>query len=100
MIKAAAGEAKAQAALEEMTKRIANGLASICCIVNPEVLIMGGAIMAQQDYFAPRLNKYLQELLPSALLANTHIAFARLGTAAGFTGALRYFLQTKREILA
>jgi predicted NBD/HSP70 family sugar kinase len=41
-----------------MTKKIAQGLAAICCVVNPEVLIMGGAIMAQQDYFAPRLNKY------------------------------------------
>ena len=98
--RAAAGDEKALAALDDMTKKIAQGLAAICCVVNPEILIMGGAIMAQQDYFAPRLNKYLQELLPAALLANTHIAFARLGTAAGFTGALRYFLQTKREILA
>lgn len=91
--RAAAGEVKAQAALEEMSKRIANGLASICCIVNPEVLIMGGAVMAQRDFFAPRLEQHLTAILPPALLKNTRIAFAELGTAAGFTGALRYFLQ-------
>lgn len=90
---ATAGEAKAQAALDEMTRRIANGLASICCIVNPEVLIMGGAVMAQRDFFAPRLKQHLDAILPPALLKNTRIAFAELGTAAGFTGALRYFLQ-------
>lgn len=89
----AAGEVKARAALEEMTRRIACGLASICCIVNPEVLIMGGAVMAQREFFAPRLNQHLTELLPPALLKNTRIAFAELGTAAGFTGALKHFLQ-------
>ncbi|MBE6093547.1 MAG: ROK family protein [Selenomonas ruminantium] len=91
--RAADGEEKALAALEEMAKKIACALAEICCIVNPEVLIMGGAVMAQQEFFEPRLNRHLKELLPPALLVNTHIAFAQLGTAAGFTGALRYFLQ-------
>lgn len=91
--RAAFGDEKALAALEEMTKRIAYGLAEICCIVNPEVLIMGGAVMAQRDFFEPRLNQHLAGLLPKALLANTRLAFAQLGTAAGITGALRYFLQ-------
>ena len=91
--RAANGEEKMLAALEEMTKNIACALAEICCIVNPEVLIMGGAIMAQREFFEPRLNRYLAELLPEALRKNTHIAFAQLGTAAGFTGALRHFLQ-------
>lgn len=91
--RAAAGDGKAVAALEGMTKTIAHGLAEICCIVNPEVLIMGGAVMAQREFFEPRLNKYLTELLPAALLTNTRIDFARLGTAAGLAGALRHFLQ-------
>ena len=91
--RAEAGDEKALAALEDMARNIACGLAEICCIVNPEVLIMGGAVMAQQEFFEPRLNKYLQEMLPAALLTNTRIAFAQLGTAAGFTGALRHFLQ-------
>ena len=94
--RAEAGDEEAQTALEEMTRKLACGLAEICCVVNPEVLIMGGAVMAQQEYFAPRLQKYLAELLPEALLANTRIAFAQLGTAAGFTGALRCFLQQHR----
>ena len=91
--RAEAGDEKALAALEDMARNIACGLTEICCIVNPEVLIMGGAVMAQQEFFEPRLNKYLQEMLPAALLTNTRIAFAQLGTAAGFTGALRHFLQ-------
>lgn len=95
--RAAAGDEKARTALAEMTKKIAYGLVEICCIVNPEVLIMGGAVMAQRDYFEPRLNKYLNELLPEALLVNTRLAFAQLGTAAGFTGALRHFLQKHKE---
>lgn len=93
---AAAGNDKALMALEEMTRKIACGLAGICCIVNPEVLIMGGAVMTQQEFFAPRLHAQLQKLLPPALLANTRLEFARLGTAAGFTGALRHFLQNHK----
>ena len=89
----AAGDGKALAALEGMTKKLAYGLAEICCIVNPEVLIMGGAVMARRDFFEPRMNKHLAELLPDALLKNTRLAFAQLGTAAGFTGALKHFLQ-------
>jgi predicted NBD/HSP70 family sugar kinase len=89
----AAGDADTLSALEKMTKKIAYALANICCIVNPEVLIMGGAIMAQREFFEPRLNRYLAELLPEALRKNTRIAFAQLGTSAGFTGALRHFLQ-------
>ncbi|MCR5758227.1 MAG: ROK family protein [Selenomonas sp.] len=89
----AEGDETALTALEEMTRKIACGLAQICCVVNPEVLIMGGAVMTQQKFFAPRLKRHLQELLPKALLSHTRIAFAQLGTAAGFTGALRHFLQ-------
>ena len=95
--RAANGEEKMLAALEEMTKNIACALAEICCIVNPEVLIMGGAIMAQREFFEPRLNRYLAELLPEALRKNTRIAFAQLGTAAGFTGALCHFLQKHKK---
>lgn len=91
--RAADGDEKAQMALEEMLKRIAYGLASICCVVNPEVLIMGGAVMAQREFFEPRLKSQLSELLPPALRKNTRLDFAKLGTAAGFTGALRHFLQ-------
>lgn len=91
--RAADGDEKAQMALEEMLKRIAYGLASICCVVNPEVLIMGGAVMAQREFFEPRLKRHLSKLLPHALRKNTRLDFAKLGTAAGFTGALRYFLQ-------
>lgn len=90
----AAGDEKALITLEQMTRNIANGLAEICCILNPEILIMGGAVMTHQDFFAPRLNRYLKELLPSALLSNTRLDFAKLGTAAGYTGALKHFLQT------
>lgn len=89
----AAGDEKALVALEDMTQKLACGLAQICCVVNPEVLIMGGAVMAQREFFEPRLKQHLQELLPEALLKNTRLAFAELGTAAGFTGALRHFLQ-------
>jgi predicted NBD/HSP70 family sugar kinase len=89
----AAGDAKALAALDDMTQKIAYGLAEICCIVNPEVLIMGGAVMAQREFFEPRFKRHLEKLLPEALLKNTRLAFAELGTSAGFTGALRHFLQ-------
>ncbi len=92
--RAAAGDKQVLTALEDMSKRIACGLAQITCVVNPEVLIMGGAVMmAQQHFFEPRLHKYLAELLPAPLLVNTSLAFAKLGTKAGFTGALRHFLQ-------
>ena len=88
------GDEKILVALEQMSESISCCLAEICCIINPEVLILGGAVMAQQSFFEPRLNKYLTRLLPKALLSNTRLAFAELGTMAGCTGALKHFLQT------
>ena len=98
--RAVTGEEQALTALDQMSRNLANCLGEICCIVNPEVLIMGGAVMAQKDFFSPRLNKYLAELLPPALLSNTRISFAELGTLAGCTGALKYFLQKQNMSLS
>lgn len=88
-----AGDVAAARALQEMTGSLASGIANVCCVLNPQVVIVGGGIMARQSYFAPRLTELLRQKLPAPLLQNTHLVFAKLQNEAGMTGALYHFLQ-------
>ena len=75
------------AALAKMCRFLARGLATVCCLLNPEVIVMGGGAMADKEYFAPLLKKEFTALLPAPLRQNTCLKFAELGNDAGLVGA-------------
>lgn len=82
-------------AIEEIDKVVnvlAVGIANICYIVNPEVVILGGGIMAQKEYLKPKLEKALKENLIDRVYRNTKLEFAKLKNDAGMLGALFNFL--------
>ena len=87
------GDADAVLAIEHMVDNLSEGLATICCLLNPEVIVLGGGIMAQQDYLRPRILQRLEDLMVPAMRVNTRLAFAKLGNDAGMTGALYRLLQ-------
>ena len=78
-------------AVDEMIKNLAIGISSLCFIFNPGVVILGGGIMAQEDYFRPRLLDELKKLLPAVIFDKTELRFAKLKNNAGMIGALRNF---------
>ena len=37
-------------AIDEMTDVLGRGIANICYVIDPEVVVLGGGIMAQEDF--------------------------------------------------
>lgn len=87
------GDREAREAIERLVANLSRGIAAICYVVNPEVVILGGGIMEQVDYLRPLFARALsRELLP-AVYEKTRLDFARLGNDAGMTGALYNLLR-------
>ena len=89
---AQSGDAVAREAIATMVHRLVLGIENICCVVNPELVLLGGGIMAQRDYLRPLLEAEKERLFPPYLKSRTRLDFARLGNDAGMTGALRNLL--------
>ncbi len=90
---AKAGNRKCQAAIHQLVDHLGKGIATICYVANPEVVILGGGIMGQKEYLEPKLQEALKcHLLPS-LAEKTSLTFAEHENAAGMLGAFYHFVQ-------
>ncbi|HFI0126176.1 TPA: ROK family protein [Streptococcus suis] len=90
---AKAGDAHCIAAIDRMVNYLGQGIANICYVANPEVVILGGGIMAQKDYLFEKIQAALKENLVSSLADKTRLAFAEHENAAGMLGAFYHFQQ-------
>ena len=73
------------------------GIANICYIVNPDMVIIGGGITAERAYLQPILTAKLQECLIPLVYEHTQVTFSQLGDKVGLLGALRNFLQRAKK---
>ena len=88
------GKQDAAQAIDGMVQRLATGLANVCCILNPQRIVLGGGIMAQEDYLRPRLEAALRGRLTIVPIRDsTELVFAKFRNDAAMLGALRHFLQ-------
>lgn len=79
-------------AIDEMIENLAIGIANIIYIINPEVIILGGGIMEQEEYINPILKKHLENNVVSNILQHTKIKFAKNQNNSGMIGALQNFI--------
>ena len=70
---------------------LGKGIANICYVMNPQVVVLGGGIMAQEEYLKPRIEAAITRYLVSGIRKNTTLAFARHGNDAGMRGAYYHF---------
>lgn len=94
------GDNIARAAIENLTRALAAGIATVCCVANPEMVVIGGGISAEGAYLRPLLLAALSAALPAELFTGTRFLFARLGNDAGLLGALRFLRQRMETGLA
>lgn len=90
---AKAGDPHCIAAIDRMVNYLGQGIANICYVANPEVVILGGGIMAQKDYLYEKIQAALKANLVSSLADKTKLAFAEHENAAGMLGAFYHFQQ-------
>lgn len=78
-------------AIDEMTDVLGKGIANICYVVNPEVVVLGGGIMAQEAFLKDKIEKAVGKYLVSSIWEHTSIAFAKNQNNAGMLGAFYHF---------
>ena len=86
------GDEEAAAAIAGQMNDLATGIANICYILNPERIIVGGGIAAQEEYLFPLLDSALREKLFPLVYEKLTLRFAALQNDAGMLGALYNFL--------
>lgn len=79
--------------IDNMIKSLSVGIANISYLINPQVIILGGGIMAQEEFLKPKIKEELKNTLIPSVYNNTEIKFANLQNDAGMLGALYNFLQ-------
>lgn len=78
-------------AIDEMTDVLGKGIANICYVINPEIVVLGGGIMAQEDFLKERIECALKKYLVSSIEEHTKITFAKHQNDAGMLGAFYHF---------
>lgn len=78
-------------AIDEMVDVLGIGIANICYVINPEIVVLGGGIMAQKDYLYHKIRASLDKYLIPSIAKNTKLAFALHQNQAGMLGAYYYF---------
>ncbi len=84
---AASGDALAGRLIEETAYYLGVGATNAMHMLDPDVVVFGGGMIAAGDGFLARIRHHVRELAFPVLAANTEIRYARLGTDAGFIGA-------------
>lgn len=94
---AKAGDVDCIRAIDEMTDVLGMGIANICYVLNPEVVVLGGGIMAQKEYLEERIQKSLDKYLIPAVSAHTRLEFAKHQNQAGMLGAYYHFIERQKN---
>ncbi len=87
----AAGDALAQAILEEVYDYLGELLADVCCVVDPEVVVLGGGVSRAGQPLLDGAKRYFDKYIFHAA-RDTRFALASLGNDAGCYGAMRMVL--------
>lgn len=91
------GDADCIRAIEEMCDILGMGIANICYVVNPEIVVLGGGIMAQKAYLGEMLRKSLDKYLIPSVAQKTKLAFAENQNQAGMLGAFYNFMERQKH---
>ena len=87
----AAGDAVALEILEQVYSYLGEFLASVCCVTDPEVIVLGGGVSKAGQPLIDGARKYYQKYVFHAA-KDTRIELASLGNDAGAYGAFKLAL--------
>lgn len=90
-----AGDAGAREACEELTGVLARALANVACVLNPELIILGGEYSVVRPWFVEKLREDLKVSVPYPPQVKT----ARLGRSSVLVGISRYLLSEESRQL-
>lgn len=85
------GDPVCMEAIDEMVDILGMGIANICYVINPEVVVLGGGIMVEKEYLGDRMRNSLERYLLPSVAEHTRLAFAKNRNNAGMLGAFYHF---------
>ncbi|MEF2766411.1 MAG: ROK family protein [Dorea phocaeensis] len=91
------GDALCIRAIDEMADVLGRGIANICYVMNPEVVVLGGGVMAQEEYLRGRIEAALGKYLVPSIAKHTKLAFAKYRNDAGMLGAYYHFRNMQKK---
>jgi predicted NBD/HSP70 family sugar kinase len=91
---AAAGDSDARAVVEHVASRLGAAIATVCAIIDPELVVLGGGIGANR-LLLPPVRGAAAALVP----ITARIETSRLGDRAALQGAIAVALQAARAQL-
>ena len=92
---AAAGNARTLAVLNDWISEIAQGLAGLVHIFNPQLILIGGGVSAQQELLIDPLAAQVCKSVMPAFTEGLEIKAAALQNDAGLVGAVYYFRENQ-----
>ena len=94
---AEAGDKTVLALLDAWTDEIAQGLAGMVHIFNPQLILIGGGVSAQQKLLIEPIAEKVKASVMPAFAEGLEIRAAQLHNDAGMVGAVYYFRQTMEK---
>jgi glucokinase len=84
---AAAGDACAQKVVDDTAYYLALGACAAIAVVDPEVIVFGGGMIAAGEPFRNQIDEYVRRFGLPHPVKKVKVLFAELGSDAGFIGA-------------
>ena len=84
------GDATARGVLEEVGTNLGRGVASIICLLNPEVVVLGGGLAGAGEFILRPLRRAVRQWGQPLASRQVRIVRSRLSEDAGILGAARY----------
>lgn len=86
------GDKIAKETFEIFVENLTKGLLAISYLLNPEILILGGGILAKKDILLPEIQSSLAKNVMDNRFLPKNVVAATLGNEAGRIGAVKNFL--------
>lgn len=93
------GDVDCISAIEDLVDVLGKGIANLCYVLNPEVVVLGGGIMEQGEFLRQKIEKSLKQYLLESVAKHTKLCVAEHKNHAGILGAFYHFqrMQEKRK---
>ena len=84
------GDAAARKAWESFGAVVGTAIGTLCCVLDPHVVVIGGSVSQRLGLFEPALAEAARAILPATSRDMFRVAPSELGDSAGVTGAAEH----------
>lgn len=95
--KAKTGDPKMQSAINDWLDDVSAGISSLLHIFDPELVLIGGGVSAQEELLMVPLTEKLAKTTMPRFMEDAKVKAASLGNDAGLMGALSFWLKKEKS---